>query len=52
MSSSEISSRTTAEPIYEGRKSVIRTWLVGRGPILKKLSGFPDYEQPFAIIEE
>jgi hypothetical protein len=52
MSSSETSSRTTSEPTYKGRKSAIRTWLVGRGPILKKLPSFPDYEQPFALIEE
>lgn len=52
MSSSETSSSTTSEPTYKGRKSAIRTWPVGCGPILKKLPSFPDYEQPFALTEE
>jgi hypothetical protein len=52
MLSSETSSRTTSKPTYKGRKSAIRTWLVGRGPILKKLPSSPDYEQPFALTKE
>jgi hypothetical protein len=52
MSSSETSSRTTAEPTYKGRKSAIHTWPVGYEPILKKLPSFPDYEQLFAPTKE
>jgi hypothetical protein len=52
MSLSKTSSRMIAEPTYKGRKSAMHTWPVGRGPILKKLPSFPDYEQAFALTKE
>jgi hypothetical protein len=52
MSSSEKSIRKAMEQTYKGKKPVNHIWPVGYGPTLKKILKFPDYEQPFWLIED
>jgi hypothetical protein len=55
MSTSETSGKILEMQRYKptkGRKPAMRTWPVGCGPTLKKIRRFPDYEQPFELIDE
>jgi hypothetical protein len=51
MSTSDTNSRKATKQMNKGRKPTMHTGPVGWGPTTKKSPRFPDYEQPFALIE-